>query len=278
MSPNEMPEPEPLLDDEMVADLLAGRTPSRETPGLEEVAALLGRAGTLPSTSASPPEELLLAMVEGALGGRSQGSRLFIAKIAAVSASVLFAATGVAAAANRLPAPVQDAVAQAVEHVGVHLPESSDRSSHRTDSDPGAGNSENRGGGQSSNRDDRSGSSGRGEGGSVGDDDRRSENSGSSHGHSDDNGGASNSSHSSSNSGRGGGSGSSGGRSSSSDDDVSSTGSGAGHGGGGNGGGTGGGGTGTGAGNGGGTGAGNGGAGNGGGGHGGGGPNSGADD
>ena len=136
----------PTLDEDSASRMLQGAVhPDDAPPGYASVADLLARAARLPSLDEDAGAATISAMVEAIRAGapapaagparrRSAIGKLFAGKALAAMATVALTATGAAAATGSLPAPVQDAVSEAVSHVGGDLPARGGKSAdHRQD-------------------------------------------------------------------------------------------------------------------------------------------------
>jgi hypothetical protein len=133
MEPNEMRKHRLPLDD-TTADRLAGGelAPADSPPGYHRVAEVLtGARSGFAATEVDPA--LLREMVRAVesspepLRNPSIMSKLRTTKVATIAAAVVISTTGAAAAATgNLPGPAQDAVSDAVSHVGLDLPASGD--------------------------------------------------------------------------------------------------------------------------------------------------------
>jgi hypothetical protein len=133
------------LDEDSASRMLQGAVhPDDAPPGYASVADLLSRAARLPSLDEDAGAATISAMVEAIRAGapaaaqparrRSTIGKLFAGKALAAMATVALTATGAAAATGSLPAPVQDAVSEAVSHVGFDLPMKGGKSAdHRQD-------------------------------------------------------------------------------------------------------------------------------------------------
>lgn len=132
------------LDEDSASRMLQGLVhPDDAPPGYAAVADLLATATQWPPLDDEAGAPTISAMVEAIRAGapvpqasrrKSMIRKLFAGKALAAMATVALTATGAAAATGSLPAPVQDAVAEAVSHVGVDLPAKGGRSAeHRQD-------------------------------------------------------------------------------------------------------------------------------------------------
>jgi hypothetical protein len=133
------------LDDDSASRMLQGLVhPDDAPPGYSSVAGLLASAAQLPPLAEDAGTATISAMVEVIRTGavptpetsrrRSMLGKLFAGKALVAMATVALTATGAAAATGTLPAPVQDAVSEAVSHVGVDLPANAGKSAdHRQD-------------------------------------------------------------------------------------------------------------------------------------------------
>jgi hypothetical protein len=122
------------LDDDSGSRMLQGIVhPDDAPPGYAATAALLATAAQLPAVNEDVAATTVSAMVEvirsatpasGPRHRRSLIGKLFAGKAAlAAMATVALTATGAAAATGTLPGPVQGAVAGAVSHIGLNLPD-----------------------------------------------------------------------------------------------------------------------------------------------------------
>lgn len=117
--------------------------PDDAPPGYASVAGLLSSAAQLPPLDEETGAATVPAMVEVIRAGspapaaqrrKSMLAKLFAGKALVAVVTVALTATGAAAATGSLPAPVQDAVAEAISHVGVDLPAAGGKSAdHRQD-------------------------------------------------------------------------------------------------------------------------------------------------
>ncbi|HEV7862253.1 MAG TPA: hypothetical protein VGR20_06110 [Acidimicrobiia bacterium] len=127
MRPNRHP-----LDDDSASRMLQGLVhPDDAPPGFAPVAGLLASAAQMPAVDEEAGATTISAMVEAIrstttapepLRRRSMIGKLFAGKALAAMATVALTATGAAAATGTLPTPVQGAVAGAVSHIGIDLP------------------------------------------------------------------------------------------------------------------------------------------------------------
>ncbi|MDQ1488300.1 MAG: hypothetical protein QOJ23_814, partial [Actinomycetota bacterium] len=122
------------LDEDSSSRMLQGIVhPDDAPPGYAATAGLLATAAQLPAVNEDAAATTVSAMVEvirgatpasGPLPRRSLIGKLFAGKAAlAAMAAVALTATGAAAATGTLPGPVQGAVAGAVSHIGLNLPD-----------------------------------------------------------------------------------------------------------------------------------------------------------
>lgn len=130
------------LDEDSAARLLQGAVhPDDAPPGYASVADLLATAASLPAVGEDAGAATIAAMVEAVrncdpvpvpeTGGRkSVLGKLFAGKALAAIATVALTAGGAAAATGTLPAPVQGAVADAVSHIGIDLPDNHNNHPH----------------------------------------------------------------------------------------------------------------------------------------------------
>lgn len=144
----------PDIDDITAERLLSGRVGPDDAPdSLRGVAALLAAAG---HADAAPADAALVAAMADVItaspaaandagGRRPVLGRLLTAKAAAVFGVVALSTSGAAAATGRLPAVAQDRLAQAVSHVGIHLPTSADDDAGDDDGGAEAGTGEQHG-------------------------------------------------------------------------------------------------------------------------------------
>jgi hypothetical protein len=135
------------LDDDSASRMLQGLVhPDDAPPGYASVAGILTSAAQFPPLAEDAGTATICAMVEEIRSGaaptpensrrRSMLGKLFAGKALVAMATVALTATGAAAATGSLPAPVQDAVSEAVSHVGVDLPADAGKSAdHRQDGD-----------------------------------------------------------------------------------------------------------------------------------------------
>lgn len=135
------------LDDDSASRMLQGLVhPDDAPPGYASVAGLLTSAAQMPPLAEDAGTATICAMVEVIRAGaaptpensrrRSMLGKLFAGKALVALATVALTATGAAAATGSLPARVQDAVSEAVSHVGVDLPADAGKSAdHRQDGD-----------------------------------------------------------------------------------------------------------------------------------------------
>ncbi len=134
------------LDDDSASRMLQGAVhPDDAPPGYASVAGLLAHAAQLPPLDEDAGAATISAMVELIRAGaaapaparsrrKSTIGKIFAGKALVAMATVALTATGAAAATGSLPAPVQDAVSEAVSHVGVNLPAKGGKSAdHRQD-------------------------------------------------------------------------------------------------------------------------------------------------
>lgn len=133
------------LDDDSASRMLQGLVhPDDAPPGYAAVAGLLASAAQVPPPAEDAGTATICAMVDAIRAGvaptpqhsrrRSMLGKLFAGKALVAMATVALTATGAAAATGSLPGPVQDAVAEAVSHVGVDLPANAGKSAdHRQD-------------------------------------------------------------------------------------------------------------------------------------------------
>jgi hypothetical protein len=121
------------LDPETATRLLSGSVhPDDAPPGFAGVAALLNAAASLaagPDKAAAAPT--VAAMVEAIRAQepvslrpsrRRMAARVLSVKVAAAVSTLALATGGAAAATGSLPDSIQEAVAEAVSHVGIDLP------------------------------------------------------------------------------------------------------------------------------------------------------------
>jgi hypothetical protein len=122
------------LDEDSSSRMLQGIVhPDDAPPGYASTAGLLAIAAQLPVVDEDAAATTVAAMVEairgatpasGPLRRRSRIGKLVAGKAALVAmATVALTATGAAAATGTLPGPVQGAVAGAVSHIGLTLPD-----------------------------------------------------------------------------------------------------------------------------------------------------------
>ncbi|MGH9035167.1 MAG: hypothetical protein ACRD0O_05330 [Acidimicrobiia bacterium] len=135
MDLNRRQRPDPATADR----LLAGRLGADDAPpGYRRVAALLGDAGSGFSEPAGPAEastvSAMVAAIQAAptteLAPRRSGmlAKVLAAKTVAIVSVLALSASGAAAAATgNLPDAVQDKVANAAKHVGLNLPQGTER-------------------------------------------------------------------------------------------------------------------------------------------------------
>lgn len=118
--------------------LLAGRIGADDAPpGYRRVAALLGDAGSGFPEPAGPAEaatvSVMVAAIQAAptteVAPRRSGmlAKVLAAKTVAIVSVLALSASGAAAATGNLPDAVQDKVANAAKHVGVNLPQGTER-------------------------------------------------------------------------------------------------------------------------------------------------------
>jgi hypothetical protein len=135
MRPNRHP-----LDEDSASRLLQGLVhPDDAPPGYASVAGLLAAAAQLPlatvdDEAAAPTVSAMVEAIRGTAPTpqtsrrRSMLGKLLAGKALAALGVVALTATGAAAATGSLPDPVQGAVATAVSHVGVDLPQAGGKS------------------------------------------------------------------------------------------------------------------------------------------------------
>ncbi|MEW6473955.1 MAG: hypothetical protein AB1679_17020 [Actinomycetota bacterium] len=121
------------LDEDSASRLLQGAVPADDAPpGYGPVADLLAAAASVPAIDEDAGAPTITAMVEAirasapipeTSGRRSMIGKLFAGKALAAVAAVALTAGGAAAATGTLPTPVQGAVADAVSHIGIDLPD-----------------------------------------------------------------------------------------------------------------------------------------------------------
>lgn len=121
------------LDHDTASRLLSGTVhPDDAPPAFVGVAGLLHAAATLPAeVEAQAAAAAVSAMVEAIraeapvpIGRKRMIGKLLTAKVAAAAATLALTTGGAAAATGSLPDSIQDAVANAVSHVGIELPRS----------------------------------------------------------------------------------------------------------------------------------------------------------
>jgi hypothetical protein len=142
MRPNRHP-----LDEDSASRMLQGLVqPDDAPPGFASVAGLLASATHLPAADEEAGAATVSAMVEAIRGTaptpeplrrRPMIGKLFAGKALAALATVALTATGAAAATGTLPTPVQGAVAGAVSHIGIDLPDEKDDAPAAGDSPTG---------------------------------------------------------------------------------------------------------------------------------------------
>ncbi len=106
------------LSDQELEELLAGRTPE----GLDDLASLADLAGAVRQRREAEPVPVMGYSLRRALCGPSIPAARHRSLAGLVAAAIGIVAFGAASAANALPAPIQNAVAEASGIVGVQVP------------------------------------------------------------------------------------------------------------------------------------------------------------
>jgi hypothetical protein len=132
--------PDPLsLDDETADRILNGSLAADDSPRSHvHVVHLLQAAAATRDVQPEDESQTLARLVQAmqpipavSQGERNMLGQLIRLKVAAVVAGAVLSMGGVAAAAtNNLPSPTQDAVSDAVAHVGIDIPRSDDNAPH----------------------------------------------------------------------------------------------------------------------------------------------------
>jgi hypothetical protein len=111
------------LSDPELHELLAGRTPE----GLDDLTPLAHLAAAVRRRMEAEPAPVMRYPLRHALSGGTQAATPRYRRLAGlVTAGLGIAAFGAASAANALPAPIQNAVAEAGDLVGVDVPRADD--------------------------------------------------------------------------------------------------------------------------------------------------------